>query len=75
MALRALLFHDRFAEVTPAVEGLEDAFEQDRSLERWPYDAAAAVGTGEKEILPKLDAWVAANPNSFAPFLARGTPG
>jgi tetratricopeptide (TPR) repeat protein len=73
VALRSLLFRDRFADLTRAVEGLEDAFEQDQSRERWPYDAAAALGTAEKEILPKLDAWVAASPQSFAPFLARGT--
>jgi tetratricopeptide (TPR) repeat protein len=73
VALRALLFRDRFAELTRAVEGLQDAFEQDQSRERWPDDAADALGTAEKKILPKLDAWVAASPESFAPYLARGT--
>ncbi|HEX9244461.1 MAG TPA: DUF4034 domain-containing protein [Anaeromyxobacter sp.] len=73
MALRALLSRDRYGELTRAVEGLQDAFEQDQSLERWPYDAAAALGTAEKELLPKLDAWALASPQSFAPFLARGT--
>lgn len=72
VALRGFLFRDRFADLTRAVEALQDAFEQDQSLERWPYDAAVALGTAEKEILPKLDAWVAASPQSFAPYLARG---
>jgi tetratricopeptide (TPR) repeat protein len=73
VALRALLFRDRFADLTRVVEGLQDAFEQDQSRERWPDDAAEALGTAEKAILPKLDAWAAASPQSFAPFLARGT--
>jgi tetratricopeptide (TPR) repeat protein len=73
VALRSLLFRDRYAELTRAVDEIQDAFEQDQSRESWPDDAAEALGTAEKEILPKLDAWALASPDSFAPFLARGT--
>lgn len=36
-------------------------------------DAADAFSSAEPAILPALDAWVAATPGSFAPYLARAT--
>jgi len=72
-ALRSLLWHRRHAELTRAVEELQAAFEADPRREPWPADAAQALGTAEPDLVPLLDAWVAAAPESFAPWLARGT--
>lgn len=71
--VRSLLLHRRFGELTAHVEHLQSAFEQDYRREYWVYDAADALGTGEVELRPLLDAWVQASPGSFAPLLARGT--
>lgn len=73
LALRKLLFEKRFAELTVALTAAQDAFETDPFLEYWASDSSDAVGTGEVGLLPLLDAWVAASPNSFAPYVARGT--
>ncbi len=72
-ALRSLLFHRRFTELTEAVERLQTAFEGDLRKEYWPNDAAEELGTGEAKLLPLLDAWAEASPKSFGPYLARGT--
>ena len=72
-ALRSLLWHEAFDALTHDCESFQDAFEKDASLEAWPDDAAATFGSAEPELLPSLDAWVAASPGSFAPYLARGT--
>ena len=73
LALRALLAERRFDVLTAALTEAQDAFERDTTLEYWPLDAADSVGTAERELLPALDAWCKATPDSFAPFLARGT--
>lgn len=72
-ALRSLLLHRRFDELTRYVEQLQAGFEKDPRCEGWPIDATHALGTGEPELTPLLDAWVAAAPKSFAPLLARGS--
>lgn len=73
LALRVLLAERRFDVLTAALSEAQDAFERDTTLEYWPLDAADSVGTAERELLPTLDAWCKAAPDSFAPFLARGT--
>jgi tetratricopeptide (TPR) repeat protein len=72
-ALRGLLQRRKFKELNSQVERLQAEFEADPRREDWPNDAAEALGTAESQLLPLLDAWVAASPDSFAPFLARGT--
>ncbi len=71
--LRALLSARRFAELTGYFEQFQAAFEADSRKEYWPADAADAFQSAEPEIVADLDAWVAATPDSFAPYLARGT--
>ncbi len=72
-ALRSLLWHRKFADLTRDFEQLEDAFEADPRKEYWPADAGDAFASAEPSLAPKLDAWVAATPDSFAPYFARGT--
>jgi tetratricopeptide (TPR) repeat protein len=71
--LRALLGAGRFAELTSDFEQLESAFEADPRKEYWPSDAAESFESAEPELFPALDAWIAATPGSFAPYLARGS--
>jgi tetratricopeptide (TPR) repeat protein len=71
-ALRSLFWHRKFDDLTHDFEALEDAFESDPRKEYWPIDAGDAFDTAEPALLTKLDAWAAAHPDSFAPYLARG---
>lgn len=70
-ALRALLWQSKFADLDRWFAEFQDAFEKDPRKEYWPLDAAEAFGSAEESIEPRLDAWVQASPNSFAPWLAR----
>lgn len=70
--LRAMLVRKKYADLTRYFEQFQDAFEKDPMTEYWIGDAANAFETSEPEMLPRLDAWVAATPASFAPYLARG---
>ena len=70
--VRSLLFHRKFPQLTRSLERFQAAFEKDPTCEDWPADAAEALGTGEPELGPLLDAWIASAPRSFAPRLARG---
>jgi tetratricopeptide (TPR) repeat protein len=71
-ALRSLLAHDRFAELSGYVEEFQREFEADASKELWPIRAAESFASADPELMPKLDAWVSASPASFAPYLCRG---
>jgi len=71
-ALRSLLRAEHYAELTRYLEELQTAFEADPKKEYWTADAAAAFESAEAELLPLLEAWVKATPQSFAPYLARG---
>ena len=71
-ALRSLLWHGKYRELSSYVEEFQNRTERDWHAEYWILDAAETLGTGEKELLPALDAWVAVTPDSFAPYLARG---
>ena len=70
-ALRSLLWHGKYRELSSYVEEFQNRTERDWHAEYWILDAAETLGTGEEELLPALDAWVAATPESFAPYLAR----
>lgn len=70
-ALRSLLHHRRFADLTRYLEQLQAEFEADPAREAWPMDAADAFASAEPELLEPLGAWVEASPESFAPRLAR----
>ena len=71
-ALRSVFWHRKYAELTRDFEQLEDAFEADPRKEYWPIDAGDAFDSAEPALAAKLDQWVAANADSFAPYLARG---
>lgn len=70
-ALRALLWQAKFADLDRWFAEFQDAFEKDPRKEYWPLDAAETFGSAEEMIEPRLDAWVHASPDSFAPWLAR----
>jgi tetratricopeptide (TPR) repeat protein len=71
-ALRSLLEHERFADLSRYLEELQRQFEADPTKELWTVRAVESFASASPELLPKLDAWVAANPASFAPHAARG---
>jgi tetratricopeptide (TPR) repeat protein len=70
--LRRLLSDRRYDTLTRELEQLQAAFEADARKELWPIEAARAFWTAVPELDAQLDAWVAASPQSFAPWLARG---
>ncbi|HXK16248.1 MAG TPA: DUF4034 domain-containing protein, partial [Polyangiaceae bacterium] len=70
--LRSLLHYGRYPELTKYFEEFQHAFEEDPKKEMWPVRAAETFESAEPEILPKLEAWAKATPDSFAPFLALG---
>lgn len=73
VGLRSLLAFHQFADLTNYFEQFQTAFEADPRKEYWPIDAGEAFESAEPEIVAELDAWVAATPQSFAPYLARGS--
>ncbi len=73
VALRSLLIHRKFDDLTLAVEQLQWGMEADPRNEQWMTDGMAALGNGEPDSTELLDDWVKASPGSFAPYIARGT--
>lgn len=71
-ALRSLLAHDRFSELTRYLEQFQREFEADPAKELWPIRAAESFSSANPLLLPKLDAWAKTSPDSFAPYVARG---
>ncbi len=71
--IKSLLIHRKYSELTKYFEQFQNAFEKDNTFEYWPIDASEAFRSAEKELLPRLSEWVAKYPNSFAPYLARGS--
>ncbi|NOU33669.1 MAG: DUF4034 domain-containing protein [Polyangiaceae bacterium] len=69
---RSLLYYKHYAELTQYFTELQDAFEKDPKKEYWILDAATTFETSERDLGVALDAWVKAEPASFAAFLARG---
>lgn len=71
--LRGMLARREYGALTRVFEKLQGAFEADPKREVWPMDAADAFDQDPPEVVPLLDGWVAAAPDSFAPYLARGS--
>ena len=71
-AMRSVLWHHDYATLDRYFTELQDDFEADNKREFWIGAAADAFGSGEPALGARLDAWVAATPDSFAPYLARG---
>ncbi len=71
-AVRAMLFAKMFAELTAFFNKVQDDFEADQARESWVIDVGDAFDSAEPELNPSLHAWVAASPDSFAPYYARG---
>ncbi|WP_394821779.1 tetratricopeptide repeat protein [Pendulispora albinea] len=72
VGFRTLLQVRRYRELTAYAEELQDAFERDPKNEYWPVEFGEAFDSSEADIDADLDAWVAATPESFAPYIARG---
>ena len=67
------LFHARrFGDLCAHITSLQDQFEADVTRERWPIDALESFNTVSAESGELLDAWVAATPDCFAAYSARG---
>lgn len=71
VALRSLLEHRRFEELTRYFEHFQSEFEADPAKELWPIVASASFSTAVPRLAPLFDEWVEATPQSFAPYLAR----
>ncbi len=71
--LTAMLRAKRFDDLDAAMLAYQDAFEADPRKESWPQSAVDAFSSGDAELGPLLDAWVAAKPESFGARAARGT--
>ena len=71
-ALRSLLGRGRYAELSKYIEQFQADAEGDFHYEYYISDALDAFGTAERPLDAPLDAWVAAMPDSFAPYAARG---
>jgi tetratricopeptide (TPR) repeat protein len=72
-ALRSLLAHQRYADLNRYFEEFQASFEADLKREYWPIDAGDSFASAEPELGAALDGWVAATPDAFPPYLARGT--
>jgi tetratricopeptide (TPR) repeat protein len=71
-ALRSLLGRGKYQELSAYIERFETDAEADFHAEYFIQDSADAFESAEHELDASLDAWVAATPDSFAPYLARG---
>jgi hypothetical protein len=71
--VRSLLAWKKYAELNGYFEQFQRDFLADFRNEFFLQDAADAFGSSEPELGKQLDAWVAATPASFAPYLARGS--
>ncbi len=74
-ALRSLLAHGKYVELSLYFEQFQKAFEADFHSEYFINDATDAFETAELDLGAKLDAWQQATPDSFAPYLAQGAHG
>ncbi len=73
VGMLTLLRHRKFHRLTEYIEGWQNEFETDFRKEYWIDDAILAFDTADPRLLPLLDDWVRATPESFAPYVARGT--
>jgi tetratricopeptide (TPR) repeat protein len=72
-ALRSLLGRQKYAELNRFGEEFQRAYEADFRTEYYVRAISDAFSSSEPELAPMLDAWVAATPTSFVPYLARGS--
>jgi len=70
--LRSLLAHGKYQVLSNYFEQLEAEAEADFHNEYRIHDAVSAFETAERPLESGLDAWIAATPDSFAPWVARG---
>jgi len=66
-----LLEDERFDELTAAFEGAVERAQVDPRREGEAMLFVETFGVGDPAVTPRLDAWVKARPDSFAPYLAR----
>jgi len=71
-ALRSLLGRAKYEVLSKYVEQFEAEAEADFHDEYRIHDAVDAFETPEPALAASLDAWIAATPDSFAPWVARG---
>ncbi len=74
-SLKSLLGCAKFRELSAYIEQFERDFEADFHKEYFVSDSGDAFESAEVELGQKLDEWVKATPDSFAPYLARGVHG
>lgn len=72
VVLEGFLLAARYDDLDKSFEQFQDAAEKDDRHEYWIIDASDAFASGDPSLKARLDAWVAAKPDSFAPYLARG---
>jgi tetratricopeptide (TPR) repeat protein len=72
VALLQLLRLGRFDELDRFMTFYQDEFEADWHKEEWPDTALLAFYSADTEIASRLEQWVAAKPDSFAAWAARG---
>ncbi|MBL4632513.1 MAG: DUF4034 domain-containing protein [Kofleriaceae bacterium] len=72
-ALGALFHAKRFAQLTEYLESYQAEFDEDFHKEYWPrhaYHVFAQPDPSHKELFAE---WIGASPDSYAPYLARGS--
>jgi len=69
--MRSLLYFKKYALLEAAFETFQQRFEANPLEEDYVFLAGAAFESSEIELRQQLDGWVAASPESFAPYLAR----
>lgn len=72
VALLHLARAGKFELLEEAFERYQKAFEDDWHHEDWPIAAGDAFEVADPTITRRLDEWVAASPDSWAPYFARG---
>ncbi len=71
-ALRALLMAEKFDLLSESVDAYHTEAASDPGKEMWAIDAFFAFAVADRAMLPKLNAWAKAKPDTFAPLMARG---
>jgi tetratricopeptide (TPR) repeat protein len=69
--LRALLFAGQFPPLTEYLERLQTEFEADFRKEDWLTQAFESFADADPRVGQRIEEWLAANPSSFAPLVAR----
>ena len=70
--LRGLLRSRHFVELNKKIASLQAQFEADYHKEYWMNAAMGAFGVADPSLEPLLNEWIAAMPDAFAPWAARG---